>query len=67
MAHPVTPVSNVVPILETNIFTTLAVNISKILVIYFYYKIHVLRIKTYFKEDYTLKTDSRLSNDSLHY
>ena len=32
-----TPVSNVISILVTNIFLTLAVNISKILVIYFYY------------------------------
>ena len=32
-----TPVSNVVSILVTNIFSTLAVNISKILLIYFYY------------------------------
>ena len=32
-----TPVSKVVSILVTNIFSTLAVNISKILVIYFYY------------------------------
>ena len=32
-----TPVSNVVSILVTNIFSTLAVNISKILVSYFYY------------------------------
>ena len=32
-----TPVSNVESILVTNIFSTLAVNISKILVIYFYY------------------------------
>ena len=36
----------------TNKFSTLAVNISKILIIYFYYWIHVLRVKTYFKEDY---------------
>ena len=51
------PVSNVVSILVTNIFSTLAVKISKILVIFFYYLIHVLRLKTFFKEDYTLKTD----------
>ena len=30
-------VFNVLPIVVTNIFSTLAVNISKILVIYFYY------------------------------
>ena len=47
-----TTVSNVVPILVTSILSTLAVNISKILVIYFYYQIHVLRVKTQFKEDY---------------
>ena len=52
-----TPVSNVVSILVTNIFSTLSVNTSKILVIYFYYGTHVLRLKTFFKEDYTLKTD----------
>ena len=48
----ITPVSSVVPILVNNIFLTLAVNISKILVIYFHYSIHALRIKMYFKEDY---------------
>ena len=47
-----TLVVNVVPILVTNIFLTLAAKISKILVIYFYYWIHVLRVKKYFKEDY---------------
>ena len=40
------PVSSV-----TNIFSTLVDKITKILVIYFFYWIHVLRIKTYFKED----------------
>ena len=47
-----TPVSIVVPILITNIFSTLAVNISKILVIYTVIIIIVLRVKTYFKKDY---------------
>ena len=42
-----TPVSNVVSILVTNIFSTLAVNFSKILIIYFYYWIHALRLNTF--------------------
>ena len=62
-----TPVSNVVSILVTNIFSTLAVNISKILVIYFYYQIHVLRLKTFFKEDYTERLFVRINRKSESY
>ena len=47
-----TPISNLLLILITNIFSTSAINISKIQVTYFYYKIHVLWVKTCFKEDY---------------
>ena len=53
-----TPVSNVVPILLTNIFSSLAVNIFQILIKYFYCQIHVLRVKTYFKEDYQCRINS---------